>query len=201
MHARSGIVITITLGALLLFLFYKAREAFNAEVPDATRVIGLFGGIVVVGLVAGITFVVTCMPGIAEWFGNLFFNPDEEIERSPHVDALAAVQKGDYAGAVKAFKEAWEADHGDEMALEQINMLCCEKLDDPEAAAAFYQVALSQDLTEEEAANVRLQLANVYARRLAEPARARELLVQITEEMPNTRYAAKARIQLEGLSV
>src|SRR5688572_16090749 len=135
MRPRFGIVLTIGLLWLLATLFGEARDAMKAEFPDPTRVVTLFAAIVVVGLVTGIAFVTTCMPTVAEWAGNLFFNPNQKLEDTPHTRALAALGEGDYDTALEQYEEAWQTNPSDEVALAEITKIACEKLERPEAAA------------------------------------------------------------------
>jgi hypothetical protein len=84
--------------------------------------------------------------------------------------------------------------------LAEITKIACDKLQEPQAAASFYENALDADLTVEEACAVRLQLAQIAGLELGNVSRARELLSQVVAEMPNTRYSANANHLLGRLA-
>src|SRR5688572_22469023 len=79
--------------AIAYVLSAELRTVYAQEDVDATRVVVLFTGLVLVALAAGAFFVVSFLPDIGEGVGNFFFNPSVEIERNPHADALAAIAR------------------------------------------------------------------------------------------------------------
>jgi tetratricopeptide (TPR) repeat protein len=193
MRSRAGIIFTIGLLWLGLTLFLKARDAMRAEFPDGFRVVSLFAGIVIVGLITGIVFVTTCMPSVAEWAGNFFFNPSQRLEDSPQTRALEALGARDFETALAEYQKAWQLNPSDEAVLAEITKIACDKLEQPEDAAAFFEAALDDtDLTVEEACALRLQLAQVDGLHLDNVPRAKELLARVIADLPNTRYSAKA---------
>jgi tetratricopeptide (TPR) repeat protein len=192
MRTRFGILFSIGLLWLALTLFGQARDAMKAEVPDGTRVVSLFAAIVVIGLVTGIVFVTTCMPSVAEWAGNLFFNPSQRLDDTPQTRALEALGQRDYETALQQYKKAWEINPSDESILAEITKIACEKLARPAAAATFFQDALEAELTIEEASALRLELAQVDGLELGNVARAKQLLARVIDDLPNTRYSARA---------
>jgi tetratricopeptide (TPR) repeat protein len=200
MRIRFGFILTLGLVWLALTLFGEARDAMKAEVPDTTRVVALFAAIVVVGLVTGIAFVTTWMPDLAEWAANLFLNPNQKLANTPETRALAALGERDFESALEHYKEAWESNPSDEHLLAEITKIACDKLQEPQAAASFYENALDADLTVEEACAVRLQLAQIAGLELGNVSRARELLSQVVAAMPNTRYSANANHLLGRLA-
>src|SRR4051812_26610681 len=104
MRSLFGSVLGLALVWLSYTLFRQAPEAYSAEVVDPSRVIVVFGEIVVVAVAFAIVILTTFLPAVAEWMGNLVFNPNEQIEKSPHTAALAAYARGEYEQAVNEYK-------------------------------------------------------------------------------------------------
>jgi tetratricopeptide (TPR) repeat protein len=199
MRHPFGIILGLGLTWLAYTLFREAGDAYNAEAVDPTRVVVLFGEVILVGLATGIVFVTTFMPAVAEWVGNFFFNPDEEIENATHGKALAACARGDYATAIREYEKAWKKDPSDTDALQEISQLYCEKLNNPESAVKVLEAALARGSTDEMAAMINALLAEVYWRHLHNVARAREILHQIIDAMPHSKHSMNAERRLQEM--
>lgn len=193
------ILFTLGLVYLTIVLFGEAREAMNAEVTDQSRVVLLFGSVILVGLAAGAAFVLSLLPAIGDWVGNLVFNPNEKIEKAPHSDALAAVARGDYPRAIEEYRKVVDNNARDTLALSEIARLQAEKLKDPAAAAASLEEALENEWAQDEGAFLRSRLAEVYWTHLHDVTRARAVLLQVIESSPNTRHAANAQHRLQEI--
>ena len=101
---RAAIVKTVLTLALLGFAaatFRDLHAAYNAEIVDGNRIFALFSQLVLVAVGLGIILVTTFIPVIAEWFGNYFFNPNEQIEEAPDARARAARANGEYEAAIE----------------------------------------------------------------------------------------------------
>jgi tetratricopeptide (TPR) repeat protein len=122
----------------------------------------------------------------------LFLNPNQRLDDTPQTRSLEALGQRDYETAFAQYKRAWELHPSDESVLAEITRIACEKLERPEDAAAFYEEALNADLTVEEASALRLQLAALDGLELGNVARAKQLLARVRDDLPNTRYSAKA---------
>jgi tetratricopeptide (TPR) repeat protein len=154
---------------------------------------------ILVALAAGVYFVVSFLPAIGERVGNFFFNPNEPIEKSPHADALAAVARGDYPKAIKAYEDVLDEDSEDSLALSELASLYCEKLHEPARAAIILREALAREWNPEAAAFLSSRLVDVYWKYLNDEQKARDLLLRIIETYAGTRHAANARHRLHGL--
>ena len=113
MRSPIRTIVFVILLVVAYVLFHQARAAWGVTDEEGARVDGgkiilLFGGIVVVGVIIAILFVTTIMPQIAEGLGNLFFNPNEQIEKNPHAEAMAAVARGEYEEAIEAYQAIYE---------------------------------------------------------------------------------------------
>ena len=69
---------------LTVVLFAEARAANRAAEVDASKIVLLFVSVVIVGGATAVLFVVTVIPSIGDAIGNLFFQPNEQVERDPH---------------------------------------------------------------------------------------------------------------------
>ena len=196
MRTLTGILITAALLYLGIVLFSEARTTMAAANPDQSRVVMLFGALVLTGLAAGGVLVVVFLPAFGDWVGNFFFNPDERPEKAPHADALAAVARGDYEQAVAEYRKCAERDESDTHALSEIVRLYCDKLGDPVSAESVLEDALAKDRTHDDAAFLSNRLAEVYWNHQHDARRARELLLQVIDTFPNTKHSANAQHRL-----
>jgi tetratricopeptide (TPR) repeat protein len=193
------ILLFLGLAYLTFVLFSEAQSANSKPDVDTTKIVMLFGAVVLVGGTAGILFALMVMPALGDAVGNFFFQPNDKIEKGPHSDAQGAVARGDYAGAVEAYRRVLANDPSDTLAVSEIAKHCCEHLNDPAAAAAALEEALNHDLLPEEAAFLSSRLVDVYWRYQRDARNARALLLQIVETMPGTRHAANAQHRLQEI--
>lgn len=200
MRSHLSLLTAVVLAGLAWKLFREARVAYGAEVVDQSRVLALFGGLVLVGVALGILFVVSILPRIADWIGNFFYIPGGEIEEAPHARALAAVARGEYAEAIEAYRAAWRRDPADTHALSEMARLYAEKLDDPASAAATLETALEQVWTTEDAAFLSGRLAEIYWAHLHDATRARARWQAIIDLLPGTQQSANARHRLQEIA-
>jgi len=190
------------LGLALLYLafvlFDEARTAFAAEVVDQSRVLLLFGSVVLVGLAAGVLLALTFVPLIGEWIGNLFHNPGGSAsEETRHARAVAAAARGDYARAVEDYDKLLAEDPLDWVAVTEAARLEADNLQDSSAAITRLDEALTHaDWSPDERASLALQLAGICWTSRADVRRACELLQTLVEAFPNTRQAAQAQLRL-----
>lgn len=184
---------------LAFVLFREARAVNNAPDVDATRVIMLFGGVILVGGAAGILFVLMVMPAIGDAVGNFFFQPSQPVEKGPHDHALAAMARGDYEDAIEAYRRALEKDPADPLAYSEIAKISCEHLADAAGAAAILEAALQREWPPDDAAFLSTRLADVYWQHQRDAARARALLLQIIESLPGSRHASNAEHKLKEI--
>jgi tetratricopeptide (TPR) repeat protein len=200
MRTRAGLAIAVGLLYLGFVLFREAHLAMNAEVVDQSRVVMLFGALVLTALAGGGVLVVSFLPTVGDWIGNFFFNPNEPIERSPHAEALAASARGDFEAAILEYRYCLEEDPRDTLALSEIARLHVEKLPQPAAAVAVLEEALQREWSPEDAAFLRMRLAEVYWVHLHDAERARELLQTIAASFPETQRAVQALHRLREIA-
>ncbi len=199
MRNLSGLLIAAALAYLAIILFGEARATTNAEVVDQTRVVMLFGSLVLISLVIGVILVLTFLPAFGDWIGGMFFNPSEQIEKSPHAGALAAIACGDYERAVAEYRACIENDPNDTHAISEIVHIYCDKLDEPVHAEEILEEALARDWAHDDAAFLTHRLAEVYWGHQHDARRARELLLQVIENFPNTKHSANAQHKLQEI--
>ncbi len=184
----------------LEILLYRQVETINhSENPDNTKIIILFGAIIFIAVVIGTIAAVVIIPSIGEVIGNFFFNPSQEIEKNPHSNAMARIAQGDYEGAVGEYKKNLEQDPNDMHAFSEIVHLYCDKLHNYDEAEHFLEEALKQEWPPEQGAFIASRLVDVYWNHRGDAERARHVLMQIAETMPNTRHAANAVHRLKEI--
>lgn len=199
MRLFPRLFVFLGLAWLTFYLFGQARAANGQEDVDATRVVLLFGAVVLVGGVTGVLFVVMIMPAIGDLVGNFFFQPDQKLIRTPHDVALGACARGDFEAAIEAYEKALEEDPSDTLAHSEIAKIQCEQFGDPSAAAATLEAALQRDWPVEDAAFLSSRLVDVYWKHQRDARQARALLLQIIEAMPGTRHASNAEHRLHEI--
>jgi tetratricopeptide (TPR) repeat protein len=182
------------LGLLWLeIVLYGAVVRLQAqENADGTQIVMLFGGIIFVAIVIGCIAALWIIPAIGETVGNFFFNPNQQIEKNPHSDALAKIAQGDYEAAIEEYKKNLEANPDDMHAFSEIIHLYCDKLHDHDAAEHFLEEALKNEWPPEQGAFIASRLVDVYWNHKGDATRARHVLMQIAETMPDTRHSANA---------
>jgi tetratricopeptide (TPR) repeat protein len=199
MRLLPRILMFVGLAWLTFVLFHEARVASSNEDVDATKVVMLFGGVVLAGGTAGILFVLMVMPQIGDAIGNFFFQPNEQIEKDPHSSAQAALARGDYETAVEEYQQLVEKHPADTLSYSEIAKIACENLDNPDLAAQTLEEALQQEWPPEDAAFLSSRLVDVYWKFQHNARNARALLLQIIETMPGTRHAANAEHRLREI--
>jgi len=199
MRLLPRILMFLGLAWLTFVLFHEARIASSQEDVDATKVVMLFGGVILAGGIAGILFVLMVMPQLGDALGNFFFQPNEQIEKDPHSAAQAALARGDYETAVQEYQQILEKDPADMLSYSEIAKIECEILQDPAAAAETLEQALQNEWPPEDAAFLSSRLVDVYWKFQHDARSARALLLQIIETMPGTRHAANAEHRLKEI--
>lgn len=192
MRILVRLVIVAALTYLGVVLFWDARAYQASEAADQTKLVLYFVGVIFVGLAVGAIVALSLIPMIGEYVGSFFFNPDQEIEKDPHSGAVAKIAAGDYEGAIEEYRKVFEANPSDTMALSEIAHFYCDKLANPDAAAEELEQALQREWPAEESAFLCNRLVDVYWTYLHDGARARALLVQVAETLPDTKHAANA---------
>lgn len=184
---------------LVIVLFYEGSQELDAETPNHMRMLLVFGTAVVLGLAGGICVALYVLPAIGEKVGGLFFNPDEEIEKDVHSEAMARIAQGDYEGAVEAYRKVYEDDPTDTLSLSEMAKLYCEKLGDAEAGARVLEEALGNEWTPKDGAFLAERLVDVRWNYQRDGLAARALLIEIAETMPDTKHAANAQHRLREI--
>jgi tetratricopeptide (TPR) repeat protein len=199
MSTLPRILIFLGLAGIAYMLFHDARIAMSKPEVDMSRVVLLFGALVLVGVAGGVLMALFVVPAIGDAIGNFFFQPDTKAERDPHGPALAAIARGDFAEAVEQYRRIVENAPGDTLAYSEIAKIACEHLQDPALAAATLEHALEYEWGQDDAAFLTSRLVDVYWDFLHDARSARALLLQIAEMMPCTRHAANAGHRLKEI--
>ena len=177
----------------LEFILYKnVVHIRDSDNPDNTKLMVLFVSIIFVAIIIGVITALIIIPSIGEMIGNFFYNPNQEIEKNAHSDAMAKIAQGDYEGAIGEYRKNLEENPEDMHALSEIIHLYCDKLHDHDAAERFLEDALQKEWPPEQGAFIASRLVDVYWNHKRDAARAKHVLEQITETMPNTRHSANA---------
>jgi|ERR1700677_70530 len=174
---------------IVLYMQVQAREKAGG---DETVIIVLFLAIIFLAIVIGGVVALAVVPAIGETIGNFFFNPNQEIEKNPHSNAMAKIAQGDYEGAIEAYKKNVEEDPEDMHALSEVIHIYCDKLHDHDSAERYLEEALKNEWPPEQGAFLASRLVDVYWNHRHDAERARHVLMQIAETMPNTKHAANA---------
>jgi hypothetical protein len=187
-------LVVAALAWVCFVLYFDARnERDKGQDADNSKVVLLFAGMVLTGAVAGAVAGLALLPAVGDAIGHFFYDPNEKIEKDPHSAAVAKLAQGDIEGAAGEYVEVWRDDPHNMLALSEIYHLYCDKLHQPDKAEEILTEAVSMELPPEEAGVAAARLADVYWDHQHDAMRAKEMLVQIAETMPNTKFAANAQ--------
>ncbi len=199
MRNAPRIIIVAALLWVAFVIYHQVKLAGSAENPDPSKVVLLFGAVVLLTVGAAAFAAFWLLPLLGERIGNAFFNPGGEMERGPHADALAKVALGDYVAAIHQYQKCYKKDPDDVLALSEMAHLYCDKLEDYDSAAALLEEELKRDWPADQGAFL---AGPSRGRVLAPPAgssRARKLLLSVAESMPETRHSANALHRLREI--
>ena len=199
MRAIPRLLLILGLVYFAVVLLHEARLAQKNPDTDASKIVMLFVGTVLIGGAAAIVVATMVMPRIGDAVGNFFFSPNQQIEKDPHSAAQAALARGDYAEAVEEYRQIIESDPADTLSYSEIAKICCEHLDDAPGAAEVLEQALQREWAPDDAAFLTARLVDVYWKHQRDGRGARALLTQIIETMPGTRHAANAEHRLREI--
>ena len=194
---RVLVVVILLVAMFLLIRHVKVLAA--AEEPEMSQLVTYYISILALAAVTAVVSCVSLLPLLGEFMGNVMFAPTQQIERSPHHDALARLAAGDFQGAIDEYRAVFEDDPQDLHAASEIVRLYCEKLNAFEPAEDFLVEALSYERTPEEVSFLSQRLVDVCWNYQKDGIRARAILIKIAEDMPETREAANALHRLQEI--
>lgn len=198
MRILTRLLIVAALAYFGWVLFQDGHREFSKKnedgesIADASKVVAYFGGVILVGIGVGCVIALSLVPAVGEAVGHFFYNPNEIAERDPHELARSKMAQGDYEGAIAEYASLFEKDPHDTLSVSEMAHIYCEKLGDPISAEDVLEKALAADLPVEEAAFISSRLVDVYWKYQHDADRARKLLINIAETLPNTKHAANA---------
>lgn len=196
----SRLLLVLVLAGLAIVLFREAQATYRQEDADPSRIVLLFGALVIVGAAGGVLIVVTVLPLLGDALGNVFFQPNQAPPPSPHAGALAAMARGDYPAAIEAFRAAFEADPQDTCAVSEMVRIYCEKLRAPAPAAELLERTLAmREWPPDQSTFLRMRLAEVRWKHEHDARAAREILLGIIADYPATPHAANATHKLQEI--
>jgi tetratricopeptide (TPR) repeat protein len=120
-----------------------------------------------------------------------------EIDDSLAREARALLAKGDYEGAIAAFRKAAEDSPGDRMPWTEIARIQRQHLDDPQAAIGTLNEALeTKEWSDDDAAYFLFRLAELWNEDAMGREQAVGTLQRVIRDFPETRHAMNARHKL-----
>lgn len=178
----------------------KAKTALQTH--ENSRLIQCILLGLVTAVVLGVVFVIDVLPVMADKMSHAVYDSAETVEPDAMHDARAKVAQGDYEGAIESFKVAAQADPFNRMPWVEIAKIYRENLDNPAAALATLRTALEgQEWQINDAAYLMFRVAELYDEDLQDRTSATSILLQVTEQFPNTRHSANARHRLHEWGV
>jgi len=99
------LAILLWIGAILL---WQVQKQAHSGVPDPSKVVMLFGSLMLVGTAVAVMLAMMFLPALGDWAGSFLFSPKEEIEPGPHDAAISrlappftAISRGDLKSDVR----------------------------------------------------------------------------------------------------
>lgn len=191
---RLLILAAISWLAYVVFRELQGIWSIDSDDPayDPTKIVVYFLIIVALGIAVGLLVAMTVIPALGDHIGGLFFNPNEQIEKDPHAEAVALVNQGEYEEAVSAYKRIVRHNPSDLHAISEVIHLQCDKLQDYDSASEYLESFLQEERPADETAFLAERLVDVYWKyqNAAEPSIV--ILKQIRERLPDTSHSANA---------
>lgn len=147
----------------------------------------------------GTLFVTFVLPNWASRVSQSVYGSNEEVEEPAILhEARALVAKGDYEGAIAAFRKAATEDPESRLPWTEIARIQLRQLDEPEAAAATLNEALAaRDWPEEDRVFLLFRLADLYHEDPQGKEQGMAALQRVIREYPDSRHAMNARHRLK----
>ena len=184
------------------FLLYHDAKALGKQSDldpgDQSKVVLLFVGTILDGAIVATMIGFWILPSVGDLIGGFFFNPGTKIEKDPHAQAIARLAQGDPEGAISHYEEILAKDPSDTLALSEIARICCRDLGDTARAAAVITQALDNEWPPQQSSFLANRLADIYLLQDS-PMLARQVIMQVTEAMPGSKYAANALHRLREI--
>lgn len=153
----------------------------------------MFVYFIFVGTAVGLLAVKYLLPWFGDAVATVVYSSGEKIRADEGMKAAALVARGDYEGAIQEHEKALQNDPQQVFPVGEMAKICAEKLHDPARALALLEQHLAaHEWKEDDEAFLRFRIADLYAEHLHDLEKARELLLQIIADFPNTRHSANA---------
>jgi tetratricopeptide (TPR) repeat protein len=179
-------------------LYTEVQTQAHLPTPDNNKVVLLFAGAILDGAAVALVLTLLVVPAVGERIGAYFFNPSEKIEHDRHADAIAKLAQGDFEGAIDDYQDIYAKDPSDTLALSEIARICCRDLGDTARAATVIERALEGEWPHEQGSFLGNRLADIYLLQ-DDAVRARQILIQIAENLDGTKFAANAQHRLHEI--
>ncbi|MFP6884204.1 MAG: tetratricopeptide repeat protein [Roseibacillus sp.] len=158
--------------------------------------------ILVVATYSAIIFGTFMLPNLVHRFTHLFYGSSEEVEADPMHDARAFLARGDYEGAIAAYRAVALAQPENRFPWVEIAKIQHDKLDDCDASIETLRTALeSRGWRVNDMAFFMFRLAELYEVDKEDKPRSVSILEQVVELFPETRHSANATHRLRELGV
>jgi len=180
-------------------LFREARIEQLQPSSDPSKIVVLFVGVTLIAVIGATFLAGAIIPMLGETVGHLFYTPDVKVEKSKHSAAMGKLAQGDYEGAAQEYLAAFEKDPSDTLAVSEAAQIYCDKLNQPAEAARILEAALEGEHPVDEGAFLASRLVDVYWNYFHDAVRSRQILIQLAENLPETRHAANAHHRLSEI--
>lgn len=158
---------------------------------------------VLAGLYAGLLFLIFVLPMLSEGIARLLYSDpgiDTQDVEDPMREARSLSAKGNYVGALEALRQVVMKDSSNRLAWLEMSKIQAEHLSDAEGAAGTLEEALkAAEWEAEDEAVLMFRLAEARLDDLEDRVGSVEILKQICEKFPESKYSANATHQLREL--
>lgn len=195
----AKLVINVVVGcAVAIVLFWLIQHAGTAS--EGERIFTLMAAFIIGAVYLGFLSVIYILPAVTGRITEEAFGSSEAAEEDPYAIAHSKIALGEYGEAIQAFRKAAEADPDNRMPHIEIAKVWNHKLHDPEAAVNYLKSTLeSQEWQEKDAATFMFQIASLYHEELENDEASIEILKQVVETFPETRFSANATHRLREM--
>lgn len=139
------------------------------------------------------------LPFVGDRLSGAINAPSPTGPMEPSAKAMSLIVKGEFPEAIAELRKLAEQNPTDRFPIVEIAKVQCDRMEDPDAAIATLEDALSKEWSDEDTAFFMTKLADLHLTEKQDSARAKELLSDIIQRFPGSSFAGNATHKLREI--